>query len=88
MCSGDALHEIPAYAALEAPMPLAPFSIERLEPGPREVPIDILYCGACHCDVHQAQDDVADINTACERMLKGDVRYRFAIDLASLRDGT
>jgi len=27
------------------------------------------------------------INTAYERMLKGDVRYRFVIDIASLRDG-
>ncbi|TKS54839.1 NAD(P)-dependent alcohol dehydrogenase [Luteimonas yindakuii] len=28
--------------------------------------------------------DIADINTAYERMLKGDVRYRFVIDTASL----
>ena len=30
--------------------------------------------------------DIADINTAYERMLKGDVRYRFVIDTASLSD--
>ena len=30
--------------------------------------------------------DIADINTAYERMLKGDVRYRFVIDTASLAD--
>lgn len=29
--------------------------------------------------------DIQDINTAYERMLKSDVRYRFVIDLASLR---
>ena len=28
--------------------------------------------------------DIADINTAYERMLKGDVRYRFVIDIATL----
>lgn len=28
--------------------------------------------------------DIAQINEACERMLKGDVRYRFVIDTASL----
>ncbi|HEY1141310.1 MAG TPA: NAD(P)-dependent alcohol dehydrogenase, partial [Lysobacter sp.] len=28
----------------------------RREPGPREVLIDILYCGVCHSDIHQARD--------------------------------
>jgi uncharacterized zinc-type alcohol dehydrogenase-like protein len=28
--------------------------------------------------------DIASINTAYERMLKSDVRYRFVIDMASL----
>jgi len=46
----------PAYAALSATTPLAPFTIERREPGPREVLIDILYCGVCHSDIHQARD--------------------------------
>lgn len=46
----------PAYAALDATSPLAPFNIERREPGPREVLIDILYCGVCHSDIHQARD--------------------------------
>jgi alcohol dehydrogenase (NADP+) len=47
----------PAYAATSAASPLAPFSIERRDPGPREVLIDILYCGVCHSDVHQARDE-------------------------------
>jgi len=46
----------PAYAALDATSPLAPFAIERREPGPREVLIEILYCGVCHSDIHQARD--------------------------------
>ena len=46
----------PAYAALDATSPLAPFAIERREPGPREVLIDILYCGVCHSDIHQSRD--------------------------------
>ena len=46
----------PAYAALDANSPLVPFAIERREPGPREVLIDILYCGVCHSDIHQARD--------------------------------
>ncbi len=28
--------------------------------------------------------DIQDINQAYERMIKGDVRYRFSIDMASL----
>lgn len=47
----------PAYAAASAKAPLAPFSIERREPGPHDVLIDILYCGICHSDVHQARDE-------------------------------
>jgi uncharacterized zinc-type alcohol dehydrogenase-like protein len=47
----------PAYAAKAAKAPLAPFSIERREPGPRDVDIDILFCGICHSDVHQARDE-------------------------------
>ena len=45
----------PAYAAAVAKAPLAPLVIERREPGPREVLIDILYCGVCHSDIHQAR---------------------------------
>ena len=46
-----------AYAAASAKTPLTPFSIERREPGPHDVLIDILYCGVCHSDVHQARDE-------------------------------
>ena len=47
----------PAYAALNGQSPLAPYAIERREPGPNDVLIDILYCGVCHSDVHQARDE-------------------------------
>ncbi|QWP77000.1 NAD(P)-dependent alcohol dehydrogenase [Lysobacter sp. K5869] len=46
-----------AYAAQNAHSSLAPFSIERREPGPDDVLIDILYCGVCHSDIHQARDE-------------------------------
>jgi uncharacterized zinc-type alcohol dehydrogenase-like protein len=45
------------YAAHDAKSPLAPFSFERGEPGPHDVSIDILYCGVCHSDIHQARDE-------------------------------
>ena len=30
---------------------------------------------------------IQDINTAYDRLLKGDVKYRFVIDMASLKQG-
>ncbi len=47
----------PAYAAASAKSPLAPYSIERRQPGPYDVLIDILYCGVCHSDIHQARGE-------------------------------
>jgi uncharacterized zinc-type alcohol dehydrogenase-like protein len=46
-----------AYAAHSATTALAPFSIERREPGPEDVQIDILYCGVCHSDLHTARNE-------------------------------
>ncbi|MFY0540688.1 NAD(P)-dependent alcohol dehydrogenase [Nannocystis pusilla] len=46
-----------AYAAAHASAALAPYTIERREPGPHDVLIDILYCGVCHSDLHQARDE-------------------------------
>jgi uncharacterized zinc-type alcohol dehydrogenase-like protein len=50
----------PAYAAMSATSPVAPFTIERREPGPHDVLIDILYCGVCHSDIHQARNEWAN----------------------------
>lgn len=46
-----------AYAAREATAPLGPFSLERREPLPTDVHIEILYCGVCHSDLHTARDE-------------------------------
>jgi uncharacterized zinc-type alcohol dehydrogenase-like protein len=32
-------------------------TIRRREPGPHDVVIDILFCGVCHSDIHQARDE-------------------------------
>jgi len=42
------------------------------------------YCGAHNIVSEIEQIDMKDINTAYERMLKGDVRYRFVIDAKSI----
>jgi alcohol dehydrogenase (NADP+) len=46
-----------AYVALSADAPLAPWSFERRAPGPRDVRIEILFCGVCHSDIHQARGE-------------------------------
>ncbi len=46
-----------AYAAFSPKDPLRPHVVERREPGPKDVEIDILFCGICHSDVHQARDE-------------------------------
>jgi alcohol dehydrogenase (NADP+) len=45
------------YAAQSATTPLAPFRFQRREPGPRDVQIEILFCGVCHSDLHQARNE-------------------------------
>jgi alcohol dehydrogenase (NADP+) len=46
-----------AYAASAPTSPVAPLSIKRREPGPLDVQIDILFCGVCHSDLHQARNE-------------------------------
>ncbi|MBU6248939.1 MAG: NAD(P)-dependent alcohol dehydrogenase [Xanthomonadaceae bacterium] len=48
---------IRGFAAQSATTPLAPHSFERREPRADDVVIDILYCGVCHSDIHQARDE-------------------------------
>ncbi len=45
------------YAATSADAPLSPFAFDRREPGPRDVQIDILFCGVCHSDLHTARSE-------------------------------
>jgi uncharacterized zinc-type alcohol dehydrogenase-like protein len=49
--------KISAYATMAAREPLKPYTIARRDPGPHDVLIDILYCGVCHSDIHQARDE-------------------------------
>jgi uncharacterized zinc-type alcohol dehydrogenase-like protein len=46
-----------AYAAFDRTAPFGPFGIDRREPGPRDVEIDILFCGVCHSDLHTARSE-------------------------------
>ncbi len=46
-----------AYAAYTATTVLAPFEFNRRAVGANDVQIDILYCGVCHSDLHQARNE-------------------------------
>jgi uncharacterized zinc-type alcohol dehydrogenase-like protein len=46
-----------AYAAPSATEALGPFSFQRRDPQANDVQIEILYCGVCHSDIHQARNE-------------------------------
>jgi len=46
-----------AYGVEHATSPVAPMAIERREPLEHDVLIEILYCGICHSDIHQARNE-------------------------------
>lgn len=46
-----------AYAATAHGEELKPLEIQRRDPGPNDVLINIKFCGVCHSDVHQIKDE-------------------------------
>ncbi|MDQ0741858.1 putative zinc-type alcohol dehydrogenase-like protein [Pseudomonas sp. W4I3] len=54
---GFSMYTAIGYAAQSATTPLAPMSFERRSPRADDVAIDILYCGVCHSDIHQARNE-------------------------------
>ena len=51
------MKNVKAYAAQAAEKELEPFKIERREPEPKDVEIEILFCGVCHSDIHTARNE-------------------------------
>jgi uncharacterized zinc-type alcohol dehydrogenase-like protein len=49
-----------AYAATKAEGPLGPIDIRRRAVGPHDVLLEVLYCGICHSDIHQARNEWAE----------------------------
>jgi uncharacterized zinc-type alcohol dehydrogenase-like protein len=45
------------YATKGPTSMLEPFDFQRRDPGPHDLQIEILYCGICHSDIHQARDE-------------------------------
>ncbi|MSP19600.1 MAG: NAD(P)-dependent alcohol dehydrogenase [Bdellovibrionales bacterium] len=48
---------VKGYAAQSATTVLTPFSFQRRELGPRDILIEIDYCGICHSDIHQVRNE-------------------------------
>jgi uncharacterized zinc-type alcohol dehydrogenase-like protein len=45
------------YAAQSATAPLAPMTFERRTPRADDVALEVLFCGVCHSDIHQARNE-------------------------------
>src|SRR5258705_10874102 len=48
---------VKAFGTESATADLKEMSIQRREPTPKDVEIEILYCGVCHSDLHTARND-------------------------------
>ncbi|MCU0784708.1 MAG: NAD(P)-dependent alcohol dehydrogenase [Verrucomicrobia bacterium] len=59
------MRQTKAYATHAADSPLVPFTFSYRDPGPEEIEIQILYCGICHTDVHQARNEWAGTIYPC-----------------------
>ena len=56
---------IKAYGAFRCDSPLETMTIERRAPGPKDVQIDIAYCGICHSDLHTVRSEWAGTLFPC-----------------------
>jgi len=52
-----------AYAAFSDSTPLAPYQFNRRAVKLDDVQIEILFCGVCHSDLHQARNEWSASNT-------------------------
>ena len=55
------MHKVACYAAQSGKSPLAPFVIDRREPLPDDVELEILWAGVCHSDLHSVRAEWEDI---------------------------
>jgi alcohol dehydrogenase (NADP+) len=51
------MYQTKAYSAASATSPLASDTIPRRDPTPRDVRIEILFCGVCHSDLHLVRNE-------------------------------
>jgi uncharacterized zinc-type alcohol dehydrogenase-like protein len=51
------MQTIAAWGTPAADRPLEPMTIPRRDPRPHDVVLEVLFCGVCHSDIHQARDE-------------------------------
>ena len=50
-------YSVKSFATLASDKPLALHTIQRRDPGPKDVQIEILFSGICHSDIHTARNE-------------------------------
>jgi alcohol dehydrogenase (NADP+) len=55
------MYKAKAFSASSASAPLSAATIERREPTPSDVQMEILFCGVCHSDLHTARNEWAAV---------------------------
>ncbi len=55
------MYNAKAYSVASETSPFVPSTIERRDPTDTDVQIEILFCGICHSDLHQARNEWRDV---------------------------
>ena len=55
------MYKAKAYSVTSATSPFSPTTIGRREPTEHDVQIEILFCGICHSDLHQARNEWKEV---------------------------
>jgi alcohol dehydrogenase (NADP+) len=55
------MYNAKAFSVSSATSPFAAATISRRDPTPADVQIEILFCGICHSDLHQARNEWSDV---------------------------
>src|SRR3954449_2456603 len=61
---GDFMYNAKAYSVSRPTSQFASTTIPRRDPGDHDVQIEILFCGICHSDLHQARNEWSGMPTA------------------------
>jgi uncharacterized zinc-type alcohol dehydrogenase-like protein len=57
------MYNATAYSVASAASPFARTTIQRRDPTPHDVQLEILFCGICHSDLHQARNEWSGMPT-------------------------
>ena len=65
------MYNAKAYSAASATSSLGSTTITRRDPTERDVQMDILFCGICHSDLHQARNEWSNFNPTVYPLVPG-----------------